>query len=68
MILKFKVAWQGYSVGATVRPQSGVLAQWLVDHGYADRVSETACAPPAVERTVPPAGRKRQFKVPACQT
>ena len=68
MILKFKVAWSAYSVGQTIRPQSGVLAQWLVDHGYADRVAGSAVARAPAERSVPPAGRPRRSKESACRT
>lgn len=57
--VRFKVAWQGYRVGAVIMP-NGTLRDWLIGNGYAEPVSgetETVTPPPVVARASQPPRR-----------
>lgn len=57
--VRFKLAWQSYSVGDTITPNA-MLRDWLVANGYADIVDDVPqleqTAHPKVTREVRPRG------------
>jgi len=37
--VRFKLAWQGYSVGDIIQP-AGTLREWLLANGYVELIEE----------------------------
>lgn len=62
--VRFKLAWQRYRVGDVISPP-GVLRDWLIQHGYCERIVPEQPAAPAVVECVPepaPASTGRRRK------